>query len=56
MRVVNLEKREIIKDYQNLGEQFGAYEEFEHVAITNEGKMLSLGNPFNIYEFEYKAN
>ena len=55
MRVVNLAKREIIRDYQNLGEQFGAYEEFEHVALTNEGKMLSLGNPFNIYEFEYKA-
>ena len=56
MRVVDLENRKIIKDYQNLGEQFGAYEEFEHVAINSEGKMLSLGNPFNLYEFEYKSS
>ena len=55
MRVVDLKEHKIIKDYQNLGEQFGVYEEFEHVAIDNQGKMYSLGNPFNIYEFEYKA-
>ena len=55
MRIVDLDKHEIIKDYQNLGEQFGIYEEFEHVAIDSQGKMFSLGNPFNIYEFEYKA-
>ena len=55
MRVVNLTKKEIVLDYQNLGEKFGAYEEFEHVAITRSGKMLSLGNPFSIYEFSYKA-
>ena len=55
MRVVDLKEKKIIKDYQNLGEQFGVYEEFEHVAINNDGKMYSLGNPFNIYEFEYKA-
>ena len=56
MRVVDLENKKIIKDYQNLGEQFGAYEEFEHLAISNEGKLLSLGNPLYIYEFEYKSN
>ena len=56
MRVVSLDKKEIILDYQNLGEKFGAYEEFEHVAITKSGKMLSLGNPFSIYEFTYKAD
>ena len=55
MRIVDLTKHTIIKEYQNLGEQFGVYEEFEHVAIDNQGKMYSLGNPFNIYEFEYKA-
>lgn len=56
MRVVDLKEKKIIKDYQNLGEQFGVYEEFEHVAINDKGKMYSLGNPFNIYEFEYKVN
>lgn len=55
MRVVDLKNKKIIKEYKNLGEQFGAYEEFEHVAINEEGRMFSLGNPFNIYEFEYKA-
>lgn len=53
MKVVDLESKEIIHDYQNLGEQFGVYEEFEHVAIARNGKMYSLGNPYNIYEFEY---
>ena len=56
MRVVDLENQKIVKDYQNLGEQFGFYEEFEHVAISKEGRMLSLGNPFNLYEFKYKSN
>lgn len=56
MRVVDLKNEKIIKDYQNLGEQFGAYEEFEHLAISNSGKLLSLGNPRYLYEFEYKSN
>ena len=55
MRVVNLETKTIIKDYQNLGEQFGVYEEFEHVAVDNDNRIFALGNPYNIYEFEYKA-
>ncbi len=56
MRVVDLKEHKIIKDYQNLGKDFGVYEEFEHVAINYDGKMYSLGNPFNIYEFEFKAD
>ena len=56
MRVVDMENGKIIKDYQNLGEQFGAYEEFEHVAISNNGRILSLGNPLYLYEFTYKNN
>ena len=55
MRVVDLENGKIIKDYQNLGEQFGAYEEFEHVAISKSGKLISLGNPLYIYEFKYTS-
>lgn len=55
MRVTDLENKKIIKEYKNLGEQFGVYEEFEHVAINNKGRMISLGNPLNIYEFQYKA-
>lgn len=54
MRVVDLEKEEIIHDYQNLYADFGVAEEFEHVAISDNGRMYSLGNPFNIYEFEYE--
>lgn len=53
MRVVDLKNKTIIKEYSNLGEQFGAYEEFEHVAINNKGRMISLGNPLSIYEFTY---
>ena len=56
MRVVDLENEKIIKDYQNLGEKFGAYEEFEHLAISKDGKLLSLGNPQYLYEFEYKSD
>ena len=53
MRVVDLKNKKIIKEYKNLGESFGVYEEFEHVAINNKGRMISLGNPTSIYEFEY---
>ena len=54
MRVIDLHNHTIIKDYPDLGALFGIYEEFEHVAINNKGKMISLGNPFNIYEFEFE--
>ena len=55
MRVVDLKNKIIIHDYQNLGESFGVYEEFEHVAISSDGKLLSLGNPFHLYEFKYEG-
>ena len=55
MRVVDLENHVITKDYQDLYAQFGVAEEFEHVAINDNGRMYSLGNPFNIYEFKYKG-
>ena len=56
MRVVDLKNKTIIKEYKNLGEQFGVYTEFEHLALNNKGKLISLGNPFDIYEFEYKVS
>ena len=56
MRIVDLKNKTIIKEYKNLGEQFGVYAEFEHLAINDQGKMISLGNPLDIYEFEYKAD
>lgn len=55
MRVVDLQSQTIIKEYKNLGEQFGVYTEFEHLAVNNEGRLISLGNPFDIYEFEYSG-
>ena len=55
MRVVDLQSKTIIKEYKNLGEQFGVYTEFEHLADNNKGKLISLGNPFDIYEFEYSG-
>lgn len=54
MRVVDLKNKTIIKEYKNLGEQFGVYKEFEHLAVNNKGRLISLGNPFDIYEFEYQ--
>lgn len=56
MRIVDLKNKTIIKEYKNLGEQFGVYAEFEHLAINDKGRMISLGNPLDIYEFEYKAD
>ena len=56
MRVVDLSEKKITLDYQNLGEKFGVYKEFEHVAICNNGKMYSVGNPFEIYEFEFTSD
>ena len=53
MRVVDLKNKTIIKEYKNLGEQFGVYKEYEHLAVNNKGRLISLGNPFDIYEFEY---
>ena len=55
MRVVDLKNKTIIKEYKNLGEQFGVYKEFEHLAVNNKGRLISLGNPFDIYEFEYSG-
>ena len=55
MRVVDLKNKTIIKEYNNLGEQFGVYTEFEHLAVNDKGKLISLGNPFDIYEFEYRG-
>lgn len=55
MRVVDLRNKTIIKEYKNLGEQFGVYTEFEHLALNDKGRIISLGNPFDIYEFEYKG-
>lgn len=53
MKVIDLVNHEIVYDNQNLGAEFGVYQEFEHVAINSDGKMYSLGNPFNIYEFTW---
>ena len=52
MRVLDLKNKKIIKEH-NLGQEFGVYEEFEHVAINEDGRMFSLGNPTSIYEFTY---
>ena len=54
MRIVDLRNHKIVYDNQNLGAAFGVYEEFEHLAISESGHMFSLGNPYNIYEFEYE--
>lgn len=53
MKIVDLSNHKIVYDNQNLGEAFGVYKEFEHLAINESGHMYSLGNPFDIYEFEY---
>lgn len=56
MRVVDLYKHEVVKDYQDLGKQLGIYDEFENIAISESGKLYSFGNKgFNIYEFLYKV-
>ena len=53
MRIVNLATHTIVYENENLGASFGVYKEFEHLAVDNGGRMYSLGNPFDIYEFEY---
>ena len=54
LRIVNLDTHKIIKQYDNLYESFGVAEEFEHLAVDLRGRLFSLGNPFTIYEFDYK--
>ena len=49
------EPKSPIKGFIAGGVIFGVYEEFEHVAVDNEDRIFALGNPYNIYEFEYKA-
>ena len=54
MRVVDLNNHTILKDYQNLGETFGVYDEFENIAIARNGTLIAHGNiGFNLYEFHY---
>ena len=54
LRVVDLVEHKIIYEITDLGAEFGVYEEFEHLAISDSGRLLSVGNPFNLYEFEYE--
>lgn len=53
MKIIDLKNHEIVYDNQNIGAQLGVYEEFEHIAINTEGKMYTLGNPYNIYELQF---
>ncbi len=54
MRVVDLEKHEVVKYYDDLGASFGAYDEFENIAICNNGKIYGHGQKnFSVYEFSY---
>ena len=56
MRVLDLVNKEVVIDYQNLGADFGVYEEFEHVAVNQDDRIFALGNPNNIYEIKYEAD
>ena len=54
MRVVDLREHQIIIEYDNLGETFGVYDEFENIAIANNGTLVAHGNiGFNLYQFHY---
>ncbi|MBR0439518.1 MAG: hypothetical protein IJK27_01985 [Bacilli bacterium] len=54
MRVVDLENKTIIKEYLDLGKEFGQYDEFENITICNNGKMYGHGNiGLKVYEFTY---
>ncbi len=53
MRVVDLREHTIVKDFQDLG-IYGIYDEFENIAISEDGHLYSSGNYYlNVYEFEY---
>ena len=54
MRVVDLKNKTIIKQYDNLGASFGVYDEFENIAVTQEGKLYATGlTTLSIYEINY---
>lgn len=53
MKVIDLEKKKVVYGNITIGKDLGIHEELEHVAINSNGKMYTLGNPFNIYEFEW---
>ena len=56
-RLVDLREKKIIKEYSNLGEQFGYYDEFENIAISMDGHLYAHGNyTTRLYEFEYKGD
>ena len=56
MRVVDLNKHEVVKQYDDLGKEFGHYDEFENIAICSDGKIYGHGQKeFKIYEFSYTA-
>ena len=55
MRITDLNNHAIVKQYEDLGKEFGAYDEYENIAITKQGKLYATGQKKTmIYEFEYK--
>ena len=57
MRVVNIHKQTIVKQYDDLGASFGHYDEFENIAICGDGNIYGHGQrAFKIYQFDYNIN
>ena len=56
-RLVDLKEKTIIYQVDDLGKQFGVYDEFENVAICNDGHIYGFGvKSLRIYDFIYKAD
>lgn len=50
-------KPKVIKEYLDLGATFGVYDEFENIAVSNDGRLFGHGNiGFKIYEFKYSSS
>ena len=55
MRITDLVNHKVVLQYEDLGKEFGRYDEFENIAISRSGKLYATGQKRTmIYEFTYE--
>ena len=54
MKIIDLEEGKVIKEFNDLT-VFGVHDEFENIALSENGRIFAHGNThLKIYEFKYK--
>lgn len=53
-RVIDLKNKSLLHDFQDIG-QYGQYDEFENVAVTDDNRLIGFGiTTLSLYQFVYE--